>query len=162
VNSLVVPERKGHEDWGQTTIMIYKGAADLKYPGDMEIINAFKAAVRGAGLERRMRGARTLIEAGHSENFSEAEEVLGLMGQGLRAAQRDAVERTNAAIIQERDLVMAGNSLTNAQLRGSQGAPEPVVPSPTEIAKAAEAQYKSIFELAENEMKAAMSLRERR
>jgi hypothetical protein len=160
VIGLVTPGRGGHEDRGQTTIMIYYEAARFKTADDNPMSEAFEAKVQSADAVNRMNRARTLIEAGHPESAKpEVRSVLGLMSAGLRAAKEDAISRSNAAIVRESNMKMDGNPLTNAERRGPKGQPEDAIPLPGQIRSAAETQYTNIFDLARQELEAANLLR---
>jgi hypothetical protein len=160
VIGMVIPGRGGHEDDGQTTIMIYYEAAMFKTPDDNRISEAFEGKIAEADVVNRMRRARLHIDAGHPEAVrAEVRAVLGLIFAGLRSARDDAVDRTNLAIVRESNMKMEGSNLTNAERRGPEGAPEPAVPSPVHVGSAAEEQYKNIIDLATSEVEAANILR---
>jgi hypothetical protein len=162
VIGLVVPGRGGHEDRGQTTVMIYYEAARFKTSEDNRISDAFEAKLAGSSAETRMRRARLHIDAGHPEAArADARAVLGLVTAGLRAARDDAVERTNQSIVRESNLRMDGNQLTNAERRGPQGQPEDALPYPARVGATADAQYTNIIDLAREEVEAANILTDR-
>jgi hypothetical protein len=160
VLGLVVPGRGSHEDRGQTTIMIYEKAARFKTPADTAISNAFESKIASIDAPERMRRARIHIESGHPEAARpEVENIFGLMEMGLEAARDDAVERTNAAIVSESNLKMAGSSQTNAERRGPPGEPEDAKPYPVQVDEAAARQYDDIIELATEELEDSNILR---
>jgi hypothetical protein len=160
VVNLVVPKRAGHEDRGQTTIMIYEKAARFKTPADNEVSEMFEAAVRRIRAPQRMNDARLNIEAGHPERARpEVEEIVGLMVMNLETARDNAVERTNAAIVAENQMIMAGSAYTNGQRRGSLATPEEPRPYPEQVDAAAARQFNDIIELAAQEIEAANILR---
>ena len=160
VIGLVVPGRGGHEDRGQTTIMIYEKAARFKTLVDNLISDAFKSRIASVDVVQRMRRARLLIESGQPEEArAEVEDVLHLMFKALSAAREDAVERTNAAIVSESNMKMEGSSQTNAERRGRPGIPEDAVPYPVQVEGAASRQQDDIINLAAEELEAANILR---
>ena len=160
VIGLVVPGRGGHEDSGQTTVMIYYEAARFKTPEDNRISEAFEAKIASSGAESRMRRARLHIDAGHPEAAkADVRAVIGLITAGLRSARDDAVERTNHAIVRESNMRMDGNPLTNAERRGPQGQPEDAIPYPARVGATANEQYTNIINLATQEVEEANILR---
>jgi hypothetical protein len=160
VLGLVVPGRGGHEDRGQTTIMIYEKAARFKTTADNRISEAFEAKVASIDAPERMQRARKHIESGNPEAARpEVHDVLNLMFMGLSAARQNAVERTNAAIVAESNMKMEGSPLTNAERRGPPGNPEDALPYPVQVDEAAARQYNDILDLATNELEAANILR---
>jgi hypothetical protein len=160
VLGLVVPIRGGHEDRGQTTIMIYFEAAEQKTADDRRMISDFEAKVAGSGAARRMERAKVLIDAGHPEQAKpEVRSVLGLMAAGLRTAREDAVARTNAAVVAESNLHLDGHPRTNAERRGPEGQPEDVTPLPVKVRQAADQQYADVFQLAQDAVEDANLLR---
>jgi hypothetical protein len=160
VVNLVVPERAGHEDRGQTTIMIYEQAARFKTPDDNVVSGMFEDAVRRIRAPQRMKDARLHIESGHTAAAAkEVEEVIGLMVYNLEIARDNAVERTNAAILAENQMYTEGSTQTNGERRGSAGTPEPPIPYPDQVDEAAARQFNDIIELAAQEIEAANILR---
>jgi len=160
VANLVVPGRGGHEDRGQTTIMIYKGAADVKTPVDLTIISTFEAAVTGVDLQNRLNRARRAHEAGDEAAMErDGRELISLLLQGLRTAKNDAVARTDAAIATENSSHTDGNPLTNGQRRAAPGSSEPPLPTASDVAQAANTQFDNIIDLARQEVEAANALR---
>lgn len=134
VIGLVVPGRGGHEDRGQTTIMIYYEAARFKTPTDNVISGAFESKIAESDAVNRMSRAKLFIDAGHPEQAQHlVRPTMGLMFAGLQAARQDAVERTNEAILQENAMHMDGNPLTNGQRRGPHGQPEQPIPLPNAV-----------------------------
>lgn len=161
VVGMVVPGRGGHQDAGQTTIMIYYEAARAKTADDLTLINLFEAAVGQARAEDRMQGARRSIDTGHPERARDTvSDVLGLMMQGLRVAKDNAVGRTNAAIVAENHMVTDGSTLTNGQRRAPAGSTEPPLPDPGDVSRAAETQYDDVADLATADLEAANLLRQ--
>jgi hypothetical protein len=160
VIGLAVPGRGGHEDKGQTTIMIYYEAARFKTPVDNEVSPELAAKIRESDAVNKMSRARLLIDAGHPEQAKPlVRPVMGQMFAGLQAARQDAVNRTNAAIVRESNMHMDGSPLTNAERRGPEGQPEDAVPLPGRVSTAADQQYKNIIDLAREEVEAANLLR---
>jgi hypothetical protein len=148
VVSLAVPGRGGSADRGQTTIMIYYGAARLKTPEDNTVSRSLEAAVSRSDAVRRLRSARAAADAGHPEALRrEAPEIVGLLLQGLREAEADAIARTNAAIIEENRSREGGNPRTNGERRSPPGTSEPPLPSSGDVASAASTQYDDIVSL---------------
>jgi hypothetical protein len=146
--NLLVPGRGAREDTGQTTIMIYYGAARHKTPDDNRTSANFEAAVARADIKNRLNRARLAKEAGDPSAVSrDGADLLGLLMQGLRVAKDDAVTRTNAAIIAENASQTEGSPLTNAQRRAPAGSAEPPLPAPADVAQAAEAQYDNVVDL---------------
>jgi hypothetical protein len=161
VVGMVVPSRGGHQDSGQTTIMIYYEAAERKTTDDLTLINLFQAAVGTARAEERMTRARRQIEAGQTERAKkDVSDVLGLMMQGLRVAKENAVTRTNAAIIAENQMHTEGSMLTNGQRRAPQGSSEPPLPAASAVSSAAETQFDDVVDLATADLEAANLLRQ--
>lgn len=161
VVGMVVPGRGGHQDAGQTTIMIYYEAARKKTADDLTLIGLFEAAVGRARAEDRMQRARRLIDAGHPEMArTEANDVLGLMMQGLRVAKDNAVTRTNAAITAENSMVTEGSTLTNGQRRAPASSTEPPLPDAGAVSGAAETQLDDVASLATADLEAANLLRQ--
>jgi hypothetical protein len=152
--NFVVPGRGGHEDRGQTTIMIYYHAAREKTDVDNEIITAFEAKLEDADIQRLLTAARTAHEAGMPGAEQQGRQVVALIIQGLRATKDDAVERTDTAITNESALHMDGDPLTNAERRGPQGSPEPASPGSDKVSAAAEKQFDDIIDLVTQEMTA--------
>jgi hypothetical protein len=153
--NLAMPGRGGSEDRGQTTIMIYERAARIKTPEDNRISNAFEAALARADIERRLRGARAMNDAGRPDTLRrEGPELIGLMMHGLRAAKDDAVARTNEAIRAENEEHSDENPLTNGQRRAPAGSAEPPSPSPPDVARAADTQYDNVVDLVESAVEA--------
>lgn len=148
--SLVVPGRGAREDTGQTTIMIYYGAARFKTPDDNRTSANFEAAVARADIKNRLNRARIASEGGDPTALRRyGADLLGLLMQGLRVAKDDAVTRTNAAIVAENNSTTEGSSLTNAQRRAPAGSAEPPLPAPGDVAQAAESQYDNVVNLVE-------------
>jgi hypothetical protein len=161
VVGMVVPGRGGHQDAGQTTIMIYYEAARAKTADDLTLIGLFEAAVGRARAEERLERARRLIDLGHPEMArSEVNDVLGLMMQGLRVAKDNAAARTNAAIATENSMVTEGSTLTNGQRRAPAGSTEPPLPEAGAVANAAETQFNDVVDLATADLEAANLLRQ--
>lgn len=160
VIGLVVPIRGGHEDRGQTTIMIYFEAAERKTAVDLRRIADFEAKVQRSDAVRRMERAKLLIDAGHPEQAKpEVGSVLRMMAAGLRTAREDAVSRTNAEVVAESNLHMDGHAKTNAERRGPEGQPEDVTPLPGKVRQAADQQYTDVFQLAQDAVEDANLLR---
>lgn len=156
VVGMVVPGRGGHQDDGQTTVMIYFGAARVKTPDDLTVIDLFEAAVDRAGLARRMQRAKDLIDAGRPEMAkADVNDVLELMMTGLSTAKDNAVARTNAAIAAENGMLMPGSTLSNGQRRAQAGSMEPPLPEPERVAEAANAQEDDVVNLATADLEAA-------
>ncbi len=151
---LVVPGRGGHEDRGQTTIMIYYGAARIKTPADNELSEAFEAAVGRAGFQTTLTRARRAFDAGDRGALKGASDVLAQLMQGLRVAKDDAVGRTNTAIAQENQQRTEGSTRTNGERRGPPGAAELPLPTAGAVSSAAESQYDNIVGLVEREVSA--------
>lgn len=106
------------------TILIYKGAADLKTEGasgDFSRINIFKAAVREILIE--------VFETHQSDPASARTEMARAVLNLLNGFAADATQRTNEAINAE--------NRQNKQARGPQGSPE----SPTPNASAVNSAY---------------------
>ena len=159
VVDMVVPGRGGHQDAGQTTIMIYYEAALAKDADDRPLIDLFEATVRDARAEQRMQRAQRLIDAGHPEMArSDVNDVLGLMMQGIRVVKDDAVTRTNAAIVAENGMVTDASPLTNGQRRAPTGSTEPPLPQPDEVSTAANTQFDDVVDLATADLEAAKLL----
>lgn len=148
--NLAIPGRGGREDKSQTTIMIYKGAADAKTAGDEALWHGFEGAVERADVQSRLSGVRTGLAAGMDSARTEGVELVGLLMQGLRAAEEDAVSRTNAAVTDESQSRTEGFTKTNAERRGPPGHPEAPVPTPNEVSAAAKAQYDDVVGLLNN------------
>ncbi len=160
VVGLVVPGRGGHEDKGQTTIMIYYEAARFKTPVDNEVSPELAAKIRESDAVNTMSRAKLLIDAGHPEQAKPlVRPVMGQMFAGLRAAKQDAETRTNAAIVRESNMHTDGSPLTNAERRGPEGQPEDAVPLPGRVTEAANRQYTNIIDLAREAVEAANLLR---
>jgi hypothetical protein len=114
-----------------TTILIYRGASQLKTEGmmgDQTIINEFKDAVR------------ELVVAAHATKAGKLPAARSLMGGAiirlLNAAAADAAVRVNLGI--EMENAMHGED------RGPVGKPEPPLPVPTTVKKAFGEQSKQI------------------
>jgi hypothetical protein len=145
--NLAMPGRGGREDKTQTTIMIYKGAADAKTAQDDELWNGFEAAVVRANVQRRLSAVRTGLAAGLRTARTEGSELIGLLMQGMRVAKEDAVSRTNVAIRAESQARTEGFTKTNAERRGPAGQPEAASPISDAVASAATAQYDDVVGL---------------
>lgn len=160
--NLYVPERGGHEDDGQTTIAIYKGAADLKTEklGESRLMSDFEAAINRAEIPRRLRDARRGVQAGSEGSRQTARDLVALLMQGLRVAKNDSVERTNRAIAMENASVSGGSKRTNGERRGPAGSPEPPSPSPGLVDRAAEEQYDNVVNLVQEEVEGVTTRRE--
>lgn len=159
--NLAMPGRGGHEDRGQTTIMIYYGAALRKNPDDNRMSRNFAAGVTREEVERRLTSARLANDAGHPEALRrEGPELLGKLMQGLRVAMADAVTRTNAAVTAENSSYTDGNPLTNGQRRAAPGTSEPPLPPPGDIAQAANTQYDNVVDLVQQAVDSMNALRD--
>jgi hypothetical protein len=151
---LVVPGRGRHEDDGQTTIMIYYGAARLKTPADNTRSEQFDAALAAGDMQKRLRAARRKAVEGDRGAVEVAQDLVARMMHGLRAARDDAVERTTDAIAGENAARTHGNVRTNGERRGAPNAPEPPLPTAAAVASAADTQYDNIAALVEGEVTA--------
>lgn len=148
--NLAMPGRGGREDSSQTTIMIYKGAADAKTAGDSALWEGFESAVGRADVQRRLSSVRTGLAAGMESARTEGTELVGLLMQGIGAAERDAVSRTNTAVSNESQSRTEGFTKSNAERRGPAGQPETPAPTPAQVATAATAQYDNVVGLLNN------------
>jgi hypothetical protein len=151
---LVVPGRGRHEDDGQTTVMIYYGAARLKTPADNVRSDQFAAALARGDMRKRVATARLKAADGDVGAVEVAQDLVARMMLALRAARDDAVERTIRAIGEENRSRTHGSSSTNGERRGASGAPEPPLPTAAAIASAADTQYDNIADLVEQEVTA--------
>ena len=148
--NLAMPGRGGREDRSQTTIMIYKGAADAKTAGDDDLWNGFEAAVGRANVQRRLSAVRTGLAAGLKSARTEGVELVGMLMQGLRVAKDNAIGRTNTAITNEAQSHTEGFPKTNAERRGPAGSPEPTTPASAQVTTAATTQYDNVVGLLNN------------
>ena len=148
--NLAMPGRGGREDKNQTTIMIYKGAADAKTAGDDDLWNGFEAAVGRANVQRRLSAVRTGLAAGLKSARTEGVELVGMLMQGLRVAKENAIGRTNTAITNEAQSRTEGFTKTNAERRGPAGTPEAATPDSTQVTTAATTQYDNVVGLLNN------------
>ena len=148
--NLAMPGRGGREDTSQTTIMIYKGAADAKTAGDDDLWNGFEAGVVRANVQRRLSAVRTGLAAGLRSARTEGVELVGMLMQGLRVAKENAIGRTTTAITNEAQSRTEGFSKTNAERRGPPGSPEPATPTSAQVTTAATAQYDNVVGLLNN------------
>ena len=145
--SLAMPGRGGREDRAQTTIMIYKGAADEKTARDEALWTGFEAAVERGDVQRRLAAVRTGLAAGMETAREEGSELVGQLMQGMRAAKEDAIGRTNTAITNESQARTDGFTKSNAERRGPAGRPEPATPTSAQVTAAATAQYDDVVGL---------------
>lgn len=113
------------------TILIYKGAADLKTEGgsgDASTINDFKNTVHEIVVE--------VFNTTASRRGDARSEMAGATLRLLSAFASDAKSRTNAAIADENDI--------NRAARGPAGSPEPRSPTPGAVTSAYNAQKDDI------------------
>jgi hypothetical protein len=167
---LGLPEisRHGDVDRGQTTIMIYKGAADRKTRrsmaglfgahADLPVINMLKKIVKKALLAKgspptgpepgrpgpaRLRG----VPADAPLTMTGAEVVeQARITKTLKVVRDHAVMRTNRAIAEDYAAESEDIKLTHAERRGvPPGKPEP---EPSRVGEAAETQLKDVKRMA--------------
>lgn len=149
---LVAPGRGGHEDDKQTTILIYKGAADEKTQGDKPLWESFAARVSADGVARNLDLARTMIaDMRQGQGGSSGDrDIMGYAASGVRnvfhditdrvgEAKRDAVTRTVTAVLNENRL--------NGVRRGPPGSPESPIPVKGQIEQAANAQVADVMRI---------------
>jgi hypothetical protein len=149
---LVAPGRGGHEDDKQTTILIYKGAANEKTQGDKPLWESFAARVSADGVAKSLDIARTYIEdmrQGYGGSAGD-NDVMGLAASSVRnvfhnitdrvgEAKRDAVTRTVTAV--------ANENRVNGARRGPPGSPEAVIPTKAQIEQAASSQVADVMRI---------------
>jgi hypothetical protein len=155
VLSLVVPVRGGPEDRKQTTIMIYKGAADLKTEVDVELIDEFKEQLADSAIVGEMSGARIVHDGGGTGDRSEVTRLLADLVSALERVRANAVERTVQAVADENRSIEEGYELSNGERRAVPPDREPDLPVEAEIAKASEAQFDDLMELSEKAVRAS-------
>jgi hypothetical protein len=155
VLSLVVPVRGSAEDRKQTTIMIYKGAADLKTEVDVELIDEFKEQMADSDIVREMAGARVVHDGGGTGDRSDVTRLLADMVSALERVRANAVERTVQAVADENRSVEEGYELSNGERRAVPPDREPDLPVEAEIAQASEAQFDDLMELSEKAVRAS-------
>ncbi|GIJ67482.1 hypothetical protein Voc01_023990 [Virgisporangium ochraceum] len=155
VLSLVVPVRGGAEDRKQTTIMIYKGAAELKTEVDVELIDEFKEQMADSDIVREMAGARVVHDGGGTGDRSDVTRLLADVVSALERVRANAVERTVQAVADENRSVEEGYELSNGERRAVPPDREPDLPVEAEIAQASEAQFDDLMELSEKAVRAS-------
>lgn len=138
----------GEVDRAQTTIMIYKGAADRKTAVDQAIISRFKNALERAEVGKRISAARTWTSAGGGRDFeSGGQAILADVIDAVLAVKQDSTNRTVEAIRDENQSRTEDQQLTNGQRRALPGATEPSLPGSDLVAAAAGQQYEDIIGL---------------
>jgi hypothetical protein len=135
----------------QTTVLIYKGAADAKTDdagGDQNMINtlkatvdevvaeheAFEAKAKKAERDAKKKGKKGSADAPRMEMLRL---VLDVLNNLLSAYAQNAQARTNAAIVKENQ--------ANGAKRGKPGTPEPPTPGAGAVAAAASQQKEDIM-----------------
>ena len=143
-----IPVRNRREDKNQTTIMIYKGAADDKTRRDREVIAHFKTAIATLDLRAKVDTARIMYEAGNPDAKSHInEKVIGPLLEALQKARDDAASRTVKAIRKENQTKEPGFGETNAQRRAEPPNKETPTPSGSDVFKVAKEQYNDVLRL---------------
>ena len=127
------PARGGIQDRKQTTIFIYKGAADEKTKVDNVLIDELKASIQKHDVALKFKVAVERFEStGDKTAYNDALEIIHVISDELKATKVSAVERTIKAINSEH------------KSNGTQRAEKVPVPSRGQVEQAAETQYKDI------------------
>lgn len=168
--------RKSREDRGQTTIMLYKGAANKKTRAsqagtfrahaDMRIINALKAIMTRArrgpdqgqddaagGPQRaRLRGLPADVASMSPDEIVEQTRI----ARTLETVRAHAVMRTNQAVREDYAATSEGIAMSHAERRGIP--PGEIRPTPDEVESASTQQLADVKRMATEAL--AASLRE--
>jgi hypothetical protein len=151
--SMKVPGRGKAEDKEQTTIMIYKGAADRKTAVDKQVIKQFKAEFAESGLASDM-SAEMMFAQGGGGDGGPVRALLADMVTTIEAIRADAVERTVRAVAEENRAIEAGYTLSNGERRAEPSEREPDLPTADDIESASQTQFDDIIGLAEQAVSA--------